>query len=309
MRPYRASNRAPFGSILMLLIIALVVGAILGGILFAIEYFTSFYLVLMFPLLAGFLAGGALALGVNSGKVRSPLLAILFGLIAGVVILTTYHVASYYIDFRGDVRTELGKQGEPPTEAELDQFIDQRLTREYGEGGIMGYLRLVADEGFTITRTASVSANPIELQGDAVWIYWGVEMLVAAIAAAVAARGAAVQPFDEKSEQWYEPAVLIGKASKKVRKELVNAFKEGRYSDAGRLMTRGDIKYPALEVTVRRSPGDPSSDLYTALNFAQRQGRSSPIKTGLLSPMDMDAVMKGMSAAEQQAPPAPTGRR
>jgi hypothetical protein len=301
MRPYRASNKAPFSSLFLLLIVALVAGAALGGILFAVEYYTSFYLVLLFPVLAGFLAGGALAWAVRAGKVRSPFVAAFFGLVAGLVILATYHAASYFIGFRSDVREALVEQGEENiSDVDLDAFIDTNLKREYGEGGFIGFLRLAADEGFSITRTASSSSSGIDLQGDAVWIYWGVELVIAMIAAAVAARGAAVQPFDESSGEWYEGAELVGRASNKARKDLLNAFKDGRYPEAGRMLTRGEMKYPAIEVTTRRSPDRSAQDIYVAVNYVQRQGRSSAIKTGIVSPSELDMLVRAMTAADAQ---------
>lgn len=301
MRPYRASNKAPFGSLFLLLIVALVVGAILGGILFAVEHFTSFYLVLLFPLLAGAMAGAALRVVVTASKVRSPFVAAFFGLVAGLVILLTYHAASYYIGFRGDIREMLVEQGEENiTDADLDTFIDLNLKREYGEGGFMGFLRLAADEGFSITRTVSSSSSGIDLQGDLVWGYWAFELLIAMITAAAIAWRAAKQPFDENSGHWYKEAEMVGRASHKVRKELVNAFKDGRYPEAGRMLTRGDTKYPLVEVTTRRSPDAGAQDIYVTLNYFQRQGRGNAIKTGLISASELDMLVKAMTSADAQ---------
>lgn len=301
MRPYRASNKVPLGSLFLLLIVALFVGAVLGGILFAVEHLTSFYLVLLFPLLAGVIVGAALAAVVKVGKVRSPFIAAFFGLVAGLVILLTYHVATYYIGFRGDIREMLVKQGdENISDADLDAFIDTNLKRDFGEGGIMGFLRLAADEGFSITRTASSSSSGIDLQGDLVWGYWGFEMLIAMIAAAVVAWRAAKQPFDENSGEWYGDAEVVGRASHKLRKEIVNALKDGRYAEAGRMLTRGETKFPLIEVTTRRSPDAGAQDIYVTLNYVQRQGRGSPIKTGLVSPGELDSLMKAMTAADAQ---------
>jgi hypothetical protein len=128
------------------------------------------------------------------------------------------------------------------------------------------------------------------------------------IAAAAVAWGAAKQPFDERSGEWYGDAERVGRASHKGRKELVNAFKDGRYAEAGRMLTRGEIKYPLMEVTTRRSPDAQAQDIYVTLNYVQRQGRGSPIKTGLVSPGELDMLVKAMTSADAQAMGAPRGK-
>ena len=79
MRKYQPSNRVPFASFILLLLIGAVSGAAVGGILWALDNYAGISLVFVFPLVAGAIIGGLLAIGVRPGKVRSPFVAGMIG--------------------------------------------------------------------------------------------------------------------------------------------------------------------------------------------------------------------------------------
>ena len=304
MQKYRASNRMSFGGFILLLVLAVISAAALGGILFAVDYYAHFYLVLMFPMFAGAIAGGLLTRGVYSAKVRSPIVAWLVGLICGVLMFGVYHFASYYVGFRTDMRKAYVENvGQEPTDAEFDEVLDLLLKDEVGDVGIMGYLKLTAKEGMSITRTASSSSSAIDLQDEWVWVYWGVEILLAGLFAAFIAGRAAGEPFNEDSNDWYGPAMFFATAPGKSRKDVVNAFKDGNFQQAGMFLTQQDIKYPRIDVNLRRSKdGSSSQDTFVQLMYSQRRGRSSGLKSGMLSSSDFESLQRGMSQAANLPP-------
>ncbi|MEO8397266.1 MAG: hypothetical protein ABI700_29995, partial [Chloroflexota bacterium] len=160
MRKYRPSNHTPIGSLILLLLLGIISAGALGGILWAVDNYLHFYLVVAFPLLAGGIAGGLLVLGVRSGKVRSPLIAALIGLLTGVLIFGVYHFATYYITFRGAVRDVYVQDiGKAPSDAELEKYINTGLQRNTDDTGFIGYLKFAAQEGLTITNSTSVSSS------------------------------------------------------------------------------------------------------------------------------------------------------
>jgi hypothetical protein len=297
MRPFRASNQAPVGSVILMLVVAVVVGAIVGGILWAIEHFTGFYLVLAFPIFAGFIAGGALSVVIKSGKVRSPIIAGLCGIIAGLVMYGVYHYATYYVSYREEWRQFLIEEGFNPTDEELEQIINDWQQEQYGSTGFMAYMNEAAQIGFSITRaTASSSSSGIEIKDTFAWVYWGVEILIVAAIAAVTAGKQAGEPFDEATGQWYGPVTSIGRVSLKARKELVSALKNGDYNAAGRLLTTSAIKGNVLDVGVRRSPDNTSQDI--VLVVRQQQGRNlNEIQRGVITPFDLQQIQRGIDAA------------
>ena len=307
MRKYHASNQAPFGGFLLILLLAILSGLILGGILWAIDDLLHFYLVIVFPLFAGAIAGGVLTLGVRAGKVRSPFIAVLMGLLAGVIMFGVYHYASYYITFRGAVRDQYVQDaGKTPTDAQLDQFIDKGLKTETGDTGFVGFLRLIAINGFSITSTtaSAPSTTDMELQGNVVWGYWALELLIAVVTAAWIAARAAGQPFDEDANTWYGKPTLLATATMKSRKPLHNALKDGDFQTAGSLLSPESIKWPRTEVLIRRSAAAGSlsqQDIYLTVNYAQRKGRTVIQRRGVVSPSELDLLKRAMNQ------PSPTG--
>src|SRR5689334_21763113 len=246
MQKYRASNQMTFGGFILLLVLAIISGAALGGVLFALDYYLHFYLVLLFPLVAGTIAGGLLTRGVYAGKVRSPFMAFLVGLICGILMYGVYHAASYYIGFRGVMRSAyVEKTKENLSEADLDKLVNAFLNyNKVDDTGIVGYLKYTTLEGITITSTSSYGSTSSSdtLKGNLVWGYYAVEILLAGLIAAFMAAGAAGLPFDEDAGEWYLPPMYLAATTGKARKELLNALKVGDFQQAGALMTRENIK-------------------------------------------------------------------
>jgi hypothetical protein len=312
MRKYRASNHTPFGSFLLLLILGILSAVAVGGILWAVDNYLHFYLVVAFPLFAGLIAGGLLVLGVRSGKVRSPFLAGLIGLVTGVLIFGVYHYATYYVTFRNDARAIYIKNvGETPTDQELDQAIDVLfLDKKDGVGatGFIGYLKFTARIGLTITNSTSVTSTDtstdINLKDQWAFVYWGAELLLAGIIAAIVAAREAGQPFDEDANAWYGKPTVLAAATLKARKPLDKALNDGDYQTAGGLLTVQNIRYPRNEVLLRRSPAATGSmvqqDIYLTVNYCQRKGRSVVKKAGLISPSELDLMKRTIPQGEDQ---------
>lgn len=301
MQKYRASNRISFGGFILLLLLAVIGAAAMGGILFALDYYLHFYLILVFPIFAGAIAGGLLARGVYSAKVRSPILAGIVGLLCGVLMYGVYHFASYYFGFRTDMRAiYVENAGRQPTDNEFTSELDALLQDEVGDTGFLGYLKLTAKEGITITSTSSYASTSKgqTLEGDLVWGYYGVEILIAALFAAFIAGRAAGEPFDEDAGEWYGPPMLFATADKKSRKDLVNALKDGNFQQAGTLLTQADIKYPRVNMNVRRTKNASSTqDVFIQLTYNTRSNRANNLRSGVVSASEFESIKRGMAQA------------
>ncbi|MEP7291925.1 MAG: hypothetical protein ABI835_09080 [Chloroflexota bacterium] len=304
MQKYRASNRVPFLSFILLVLVGLISAIGVGLLLWAVETYLNIYLIIAFPIIAGAIVGGALLLVVKAGKVRSPVIAGLIGLLAGALMYGVYHFAGYYITFRSEARTAyIENSGRTPTDAQLDDDLNDILQDEVGATGFLGYLQLSAREGFSITRGvgSSSSSSGVDLSGTGVWIFWGVELLIAAgLGAAIPAR-AAGEPFDEEANTWYGKPTLIGTGNAKARKAVGQALENGDFQGAGVLLTAQNIKYPRTEVTVRRSPiasGLPQ-DAYLTVSYAQRKGRNSAQSSGIVSPTELEWLTRSMQGVSR----------
>ncbi len=185
MREYRPSNRVPLVGLLMM-ITAAVVGGLGAGV---ITYFVSreLYLILLFPILLGLLCGWIAALAVQIGRVRAPLVAGLFGVLMALILYGTYRYADYYWGFRGDQKGQIEDiYGQKINDDQYQQFEDMALEEEVGATGFVGYTKLTAREGITITRASRSSGSGLTLKGVILYIYWVSEIgLMAYFAAAL----------------------------------------------------------------------------------------------------------------------------
>lgn len=256
MKRYRASNRVPFGGLLLLLIGAVFTAALLGGLLFAVSHLI--YLIVLFPLIAGFIGGAIMAAIVRAGKVRSPVIAGFFGLLAGVGIIGIYNFAQYYIDFRNEARSAIVEDsGDDITQQEIDEIIDFVLEDEVGDTGFIGYLKFSAREGTTISRGSS----DLTLDETATWIYWGAELVVVALIVAGLAFSAARQPFNEEAGEWYPEARIMGSVPWNNRKDFLKMLKSGDTLQAMKLISLEAPKPPRLDVLVQQTPSAPQTDV------------------------------------------------
>lgn len=309
MQNYRASNRVPFAGFILLVLVGVAVAIGAGLLLWAAENILNIYLIVVFPLAAAAIVGGVLGLVVRAGKVRSPLFATLIGLLAGLLMYGTYQFAGYYITFRNDMRTAFIENARRTlNDAALDREIDARLEDEVGTGGFIGFLQLVAREGFSITRSfssSSSSSSGVDLEGTGVWVYWGIELIVIVIITAALARKPATEPFDEDDNVWYGAQELIGVTSSKARKPLIDALESGDFRGAGGMLTVEDIKYPRTELYVRRSPvvNAMPQDVFVSVNQAQRRGRTNTVKTGVITPTELDWLTGAMQGVSRPAAP------
>lgn len=293
MKRYRASNRVPFGGLLLLLIGAVFTAALLGGLLFAVSHLI--YLIVLFPLIAGFLGGAIMAAIVRTGKVRSPIIAGLFGLVAGVGIIGVYNFAQYYIDFRNEARNAIIEDsGDDITQQEIDEIIDFVLEDEVGDTGFIGYLKFSAREGTTISRGSS----ELKLDETATWIYWGAELVVVALIVAGLAFSAARQPFNEEAGEWYPEARRIGSVAWRSRKDFLKMLKSGDTLQAVKLISLEASKPPRLDVLVQQTPSALQTDVILVVRNVKLNRRNeitNDVLKGVLTANEFASFSRSVS--------------
>ena len=292
MKPYRPSGIAPIPGVLVAIAFALVSGLIAGGLLWVADHKIGIYLIILFPAVAGFIVGLATASGTRRGKLRNPLLAGLIGLLGGAFAAGTYHFLSYEVSFKESVRDALNSQNAAsapaPTALEIQQFTDAYLTDEVKDKGFMGFLKLEAKEGISITRSSSSSG--IELKNGWAWGYFAIEALIMAGLGAMLASSAAGEPFDERANAWYGEPVYLGGAAGDDGTALADALKGGAFERAGGLVQpgRAELGVPRVELLARLSPDKDASEAVLEVK-AVKPGRrkneeaSETLVTGLVT--------------------------
>jgi len=289
MKRYRASGRFSFGGFIGLILVSLLGGAAIGGLAFAVSHLI--YLIVLFPIVMGAIGGGLLVLVVKGGKVRSPILVFLFSILIGVVMIGTMHFLGYYIDFRNEFHNAVVENGGGISAEEEAAFLDEILEEETGDKGFIGYMKLSAQEGFTITRGSSETM----IQGNGAWVYWGAELIGVIIIAAVIAVGAARQPFNEEVGEWYPIGLIAGNVAWDSRKAFRKLLKNADYNEAAKLVNPGAGTMPYLALVVQGTPSAPQSDVVLSLKEIRlNRGKTieATVMTGVLSPSEVRTLLR-----------------
>ncbi len=280
MQNYRVSNRVPFQGFLTLVLAAVVGGVVVGALVAVAAHFI--YLVVLFPMIMGLVGGAIVVAVVKSGKVRSPWIAGLFGLLIGLIIYGTYRYGEY-IDAQRQFYDVIKAKYDQINETDSAGLLDKYLSDETGSTGFMGYVLLDAKQGVKITRTVSTSTESgMTFAGNMAWIYWGIELLAIVGIAGVMAYGQAAQPFCESCETWYGQERWLGSAEKKIAKDLKTALKGGDFARVRAALTPQSLALPRLDLTYQRCEHCTAANPVVRLKQITASGRKNTAKKELL---------------------------
>ena len=246
-RPYVPSGTSDSGAL------PIVFGATLGAAIGAglVEGFVAqwFSLLLLFPLVLGGVVGGVGNHFVGKGRARNPLVVGVIGLVMGILSQTVVHVVEYERT-RSRVAAALEtnpKAAEFVHEHGIDGAVDAALAGEAGSLPFVGYLRLAAEQGITITNHGSKGPN---LTGGFAYALWLCELLLAGGLAAWMMTGRAKEPFCERCDAWYdtEQVVASGAGDGASVKATLRRLEGGELVLARDELGQGDGKSGALLV-------------------------------------------------------------
>lgn len=172
--------------LILSLILALAAGAIVGVGLYFLDL-QGFYLVIVMPILTGTVVGIATALPLL--KRNPPVLPIaIIALIGGLLAMGVYWYLQY--NAYNESLIETVRDGDPrASDEEIAEIIADYQQDEFDTTGIPAFIAEYAEIGFGIGRVTSGDTNSIEIKGTLAYIYWGVELLIVAIAAIATAVG------------------------------------------------------------------------------------------------------------------------
>lgn len=300
MQPYQPGNQVPFTGMLLLGAAAILGGAAIGA---AVHFAGKLiYLIILFPLLMGALAGFFLAQAVKLGKVRNPAIAILFAVLAAVMVYGSYWAAEY-IGFRTDVRNYINEEYGPQDQADIDAFIDERLVEETSLPGFAGFFRLTAMEGVTLSRVGSSSGDGLNLGEIGSYIYYLIELMIILFAALGPARRAAMQPFCETCEVWYGREQFIGSFSLDQTDEVKALLENGQFTDLGGRI--GPLRLPGLSLFARVCETCRVAGTHLALKRitvnSKGQKEIKVLKEGMISSSQLAALMTSLREQEAHA--------
>jgi hypothetical protein len=279
----------------MILLVAILVGGAVIGALFSLVS-SLFYLVFLFPLLMGVIGGILIAIAVRSGKVRNPLVALISGLLIGIVMYGSMWAVNY-LQFRNVEKSVIVSRAPTTNPADVDTFIDQTLAVKTGSSGFPGYVLLTGQEGVSIGRVGS-GRNALNLGPTFSWVYWGLELLLILWLASTLGRSPAREPFCEACERWYPRPALLGTLGSSRTKEVLGLIDGGQYQKLGEEL-QSNPALPNVGVFLATCGDDcPEGDAYLA---ARRQTRGSngsvvlkDLQAGLISHTQLQDLRQGI---------------
>ncbi|MEE3719826.1 hypothetical protein V2H45_24090 [Tumidithrix elongata RA019] len=283
MKRYKPSNIAPNDGKKLLAISSVATGVVIGGVVAFISQF--FYFIVLFPLVMGGASGAAIAWAVHKGKVRNPLVAMSFAALSGLVMYGTMNYGQYLLFWQEAFKT--AEKEMPQTDrATVNQMLETYLKEQTDSSGFVGYLKYAAKKGIDITK----SGSKIHLDETFTWFYWLIELAVIEGLAIAAARAAALAPFSEDANDWYDAKQLIGMVENSAKEEILGYINNEHFGKVGSMLDlQGDIPYPHIELHMQSCTAAPSSDSILFLSTATKDSKGNvalkELCSGLISPL------------------------
>lgn len=294
MKPYQPSQIVPARGAILLPVTIIVGGAAIGALFSLIS--SLFYLIFLFPVLMGVIGGVLIAMAVRSGKVRNPWVALISGLLIGIMIFGSMWVVNYF-QFRNAVKSEIVARAPTTNPAEVEPFIDETLAIATGRSGFIGYVLLTGQEGVSIGRVGS-GRNALNLGPPFSWVYWGLELLIILWLAAVIGRSPAREPFCETCERWYPRPALLGTLGASRTKEVLGLIDGSQYQKLGEEL-QSNPALPNVGVFLATCGDDcPDGDAYLAARQQTRGSKGSAVlkvlQAGLISHSQLQDLRQGI---------------
>lgn len=280
---------------------ALILGAI-GGIATGVALFFSgklVYLILVSAIFTGFIAGGFAILAVKVGKVRNGLLGFLLGIVVGAIAYGAYWGAEYVNailelgnEARTQIRAELGASAsDEEVEREMNvilealtgstdfmgllKLVDLDLQDQTGNTGIVGYISYQAQQGFSISRVGrGSSSSEAPIKDGLAWGYYGLELVIIAIASGLMAGGVARQPFCSEQNRWLK-LKPVAQVVEPAINSFMQAFQNGDLRAAAQYIQPVDARspLPKLHIEVGRC-SEQSIDGSLKITFITRNNKN-----------------------------------
>lgn len=294
MKPYQPSNKITSAGMTWLALSAIVGGVAIGTLTHFIALFV--YLIILFPLGMGVAGGTVTAIATRRGKVRNPAISGLFGVLTGIILYSTMHLADYW-QFQRSATEEITKELGQTTPS--DQVLDQFLQQETGATGFWGYLKYSAKQGVSIGRVGRKGAN---LGETGTWIYWALEFGVITAMTGAIAYFAAREPFCETCNQWYGDKTRMGSIDARSSEQFLSLLNRSEFSHAGALINPlHGIEPPRWEAQQQQCATCQASNVLltvdkTGLDHKGNLERREAIQ-GMLLPGEYQQLHSGMTTS------------
>ena len=256
---------------------ALVGGAAVGGITYLIALL--FYLIVLFPIGMGSVGGAIMKWAVQSGKVRNPLVASLFGLLTGLSIFGTLRGLEF-VESRNQVSQTLALGN---SAANKTQIPDQK--------------------GLGVVRIGRYNIKNMGETGTK--IYWLVELAIISSLVISIPRAVAAEAFCESSNDWYHLKTRLGNVEPVAMNRFLVLIKIPQFSEAGMLINTQIQKVEAgsLELYTKTVDDSKHQEVLLSINSTvvnkKGQLQIQEIETSILSPTEYQQLKLAIPLATE----------
>ena len=246
MRNYISANEFSFNGIVMLVLATIFAGIVLGLLLGFVGQF--FFLVGIFPALVGIAGGYVLAQAIKKFKMPNKAVAILMGILMGVMIYGSYTYFDY-LQFQNQLYDAMVTFGDPTLyifkdmdKATLTNFLLQETT---GSTGLIGYWKSTVNAGISIISMGGMGSN---FPFNPLWstLYLISEFLLIAGFAIQGAWEQVNRSFCSRCREWYDKGKELALFEMEDENKVINAIEHDRYDELKEIMPIEVSKLPCL---------------------------------------------------------------
>lgn len=252
MNPYHPHSVIT-GRVLVGVLVALLASLLVG---IAAAAFSRLVILIPTSLILMALGGGlAASAAITAGRVRSAAVAVLIGLLIGIVAWGTYRTANYVGEIIA-LTIENNESYPIKNNQYLAAFeasrmaIDESLKREVGQSGPVGYWEYEVYQGYELTSERSSTQSTTTLDSTATRIYHLAELAALIIVAVLSGVGKARTPYNEAESRWFTPKDFqaIGRFKTSSFRAMNKALKNGDYTRVRELFSEADKRsYSTVE--------------------------------------------------------------
>ena len=299
MRKYVPSGK--FEPIGLLIVVAsgLISGYVAGSVLFWVEHLLTVSLIVVFPAVAGAIAGGLLMFAVRLGKLRNPAVAAAIAVLTALTLWLVDHHHKYQTEFVGQIQQMLIEEGKPIDQA--GRLADVVLIEQTGSSGFMGFLKL---ETNMRTSVGSIRRPGLSLGGSN-GVLMVVEFVIMTFVVAALGYSAASEAFDEGVNEWYGALKRLFSISPA---QFERAFAAINRNELHVLPGLGVAEQPngdRIDISVRRTSNPRSALLDVTHHSINEKGKpvSEKMLEGIISQAQLEQLTVDLSSAPQATVP------
>jgi len=213
--------------------------SILAGILIGILLLLSslfFYIYFIQPLIAAFFVGLLVEFAIKKSKMRHTQLALILGLLAGLILYGTYRYGDF-INYQRTVASDFRAHSQNFTDAEFSKSLNERLIELTGSGGFVGYLQLEAQKGLTYSLSfrGRDTGETLHTSAFFAYLYWVLEFAIVLMLPAYMSYEQSKKAFCVDENKWLELARIAYVAQDKME-TFLEAVKRQDFESAVQLV-------------------------------------------------------------------------